>query len=370
MRVPGKVLAHRPSSSNVYLGSPSIERLPDGTLVVSFSPFGPGSTNNQALIFQSTDGGESWEQIATVIGQMWSKLFYHYGNLYLIGTDFRHYAPGHMNGRMIIRRSSDNGQTWTEPVDRSSGLLSDEDGYHTAPVPVIHAKGRLWKAFEFTPTRDRRTWQPFVISAPDDSDLLRRSSWFRTEQIDSWPGYQWIEGNVVETPTGDIVNLIRANDMNRENKRSGGDDTAAIIRVGKDRRSLGHDPAADRIHFPGGGTKFTIKRCSKSGRYLALVNPQDRDDIWRNRLCLSSSSDLRSWQIEHELLFHPDKDSHAFQYVDWTFDGDDIVYVSRTAFDDNESGAANAHDANYVTYHRLSKYINKLSKSRARHMLK
>ena len=94
--------------------------------------------------------------------------------------------------------------------------------------------------------------------------------------------------------------------------------------------------------------------------YLALVNPQGGDEIWRNRLCLTCSTDLRSWRIVHELLFHPDKDFHAFQYVDWAFDGDDLVYVSRTAFDDDETGAANAHDANYTTFHRLEAYTGKL----------
>ena len=39
----------------------------------------------------------------------------------------------------------------------------------------------------------------------------------------------------------------------------------------------------------------------------------------------------------------------AFQYIDWQFDGEDIIYISRTAYD----GAANFHDANRVTFHRV-----------------
>jgi hypothetical protein len=144
--------------------------------------------------------------------------------------------------------------------------------------------------------------------------------------------------------------------MRNEKKRSGGSDTAAMIHVSGDGISLTHDPDTDRIRFPGGGTKFTINRCPISGRYLSLVNPQDSDEVWRNRLCLTSSDDLRSWRIGCELLFHQDKERHAFQYVDWVFDGDDIVYVSRTAYDDDDTGAANAHDANYLTFHRLVDY--------------
>ena len=44
---------------------------------------------------------------------------------------------------------------------------------------------------------------------------------------------------------------------------------------------------------------------------------------------------------------------HAFQYIDWLFDGDDIVAVSRTAFDDDEGGACDFHNANYLTFHRF-----------------
>ncbi|MNF07207.1 hypothetical protein D3C80_2073400 [compost metagenome] len=55
-------------------------------------------------------------------------------------------------------------------------------------------------------------------------------------------------------------------------------------------------------------------------------------------------------------LSHEDPLRHAFQYIDWLFDGNDIVFVSRTAFDDAEGGAKAAHDANYLTFHRIEKF--------------
>jgi hypothetical protein len=65
---------------------------------------------------------------------------------------------------------------------------------------------------------------------------------------------------------------------------------------------------------------------------------------------------LRNWRVESVLLYHPDRESHAFQYIDWLFDGDDIIAVSRTAYDDNLGGAHRAHDANYMTFHRIKKF--------------
>ena len=43
--------------------------------------------------------------------------------------------------------------------------------------------------------------------------------------------------------------------------------------------------------------------------------------------------------------------------VNWQFDGDDIVYVLRTAYD----GAANSHDANRITSHKISGFRTLLS---------
>ena len=71
---------------------------------------------------------------------------------------------------------------------------------------------------------------------------------------------------------------------------------------------------------------------------------------------LSASRDLLRWRIVSELLHHPDPARHAFQYVDWVFDGDDIVYLSRTAYDDGHGGAHRAHDANFTTFHRIPQF--------------
>ena len=56
------------------------------------------------------------------------------------------------------------------------------------------------------------------------------------------------------------------------------------------------------------------------------------------------------------LLKHPDSAKHGFQYVDWLFDGADIIAACRTAFDDDEGGAHNFHDANYLTFHRIANF--------------
>ena len=351
--VPGVVVNHTPAARRQYNGCPSLAVLPNGDYVASHSLFGPGATNTDSFVYRSGDGGRSWQRIAEVHGQIWSKLFVHRGALYMIGTDHCDRYGGRLNGRMVIRRSIDGGATWSDARDTGSGLLSDDDGYHTAAVALVEHRGRIWKAMEFAPEPDRKTWQAFVISAPADADLLDRDNWTFSERLSHlWSRNQWIEGNIVVTPGGELCNVLRQ-DQSPERFATGASERAVVVQVSADGTRLSHDRATGTVPFSGANTKFTINRDPVSGCYLALVNPQERPADYRNRLVLSASRDLREWRVVSELLSHPDPAAHAFQYVDWVIDGDDIIYLSRTAYEDGQGGARRAHDANYTTFHRL-----------------
>jgi hypothetical protein len=106
---------------------------------------------------------------------------------------------------------------------------------------------------------------------------------------------------------------------------------------------------------------FTVHFDAHTNTYLALVNPQRNPEKWRNTLSLAASPDLRQWHLCTQLLNYPDPYFHAFQYVDWDFDGEDIVYLPRTAHDDGLGGAHRAHDANYCTFHRLERFRQHLA---------
>jgi hypothetical protein len=126
-------------------------------------------------------------------------------------------------------------------------------------------------------------------------------------------------------------------------------------------RRLSFDPERGLITLPGAHTKFTIRRDSGSGKYLTLSNGV-RDSARpsnRSALAMYASPDLRHWTHCLTLLEDDSQTSIeaaaarvGFQYVDWAFDGEDIVYLVRTAY----SGAHNYHDANRITFHRLHDY--------------
>ena len=360
--VPGIVVHHIPQSSGVFIGSPSLAVLPNGDYVASHDEFGPQSsefTKAVSHVFRSADRGQSWCRIATIHGQFWSTLFVHRGALYLVGTDRHH-------GNVIIRQSMDGGVTWTSPTNSVTGLLRDNGEYHCAPVPVIEHQGRLWRAIERRqpPRGWGITYGACMMSVPSTADLLKADNWTFSNFLPGNTNWLegafngWLEGNAVVTRNGNVLDILRVDTASYPEK-------AARVNVTPDGKLATFEPARGFIHFPGGAKKFTIRFDAKSGQYWSLTTSgldqprtTSRPAALRNSLVLTCSSDLTHWTIRRMLLSHPDSVRHGFQYVDWLFDGDDIIAVCRTAYEDDQGGAHNYHDANFLTFHRWRNFRN------------
>lgn len=321
-----------------------------------------GTLPQMQVVYRSTNRGATWDEVAEFPGQ-WSNLFLDGNQLYAMGTTAQ-------NGAMVIRRSSDGGLTWTNPTNANNGLLRS-GGHSTGPMPVVVHQGRIWRGFEDLGGGGAwpQQFRSFLISAPVGSDLLKSSNWTETPTIPSSPTWLdskfngWLEGNAVVTPDGELATILRAN------TKASIPEQAAIIVHSADGASSTFDPAgrpaenpADKsgfIPFPGGAKKFTIRRDPVSGDYWSLVNTvlpawQSTDPIYiRNAVSLLRSSDLVHWETRCHLLFHPDSVYHAFQYLDWQFDGNDLVALSRTSWQ-----GKTYHDANFITFHRIAGFRN------------
>lgn len=362
VKVPGVIVNYIPASTKIYIGSPSICILPNGDYIASHDHFGPGSTEfTQGLttVYKSSDRGKSWKKISEIHGQFWSNLFVHKNVLYIMG-------PSKHHGNLIIRRSTDNGMTWSEAADSTTGLLRAGE-YHTAPVPMVIHNGRLWRAIEYAKsftTEWGKRYSAMVISAPLEADLLNAASWTATNFLPCDTTYldgkfrAWLEGNAVVTPEGKVVDFLRVATSEK------GRDLAAIVNISDDGLTASFDPSEGFIDFVGGARKFSIRYDEKSKLYWTIANMitdghSDMDaGAVRNKLVLESSSDLKNWKINKVLLYNPDVKKHGFQYVDWQFDGQDIIFLSRTAFDDQFGGADSYHNANYLTFHRIKNFRN------------
>ncbi|MBN2308354.1 MAG: exo-alpha-sialidase, partial [Candidatus Hydrogenedentes bacterium] len=326
-------------SKGVYVGSPSIARLPDGRFVASHDLFGCGSYDF-SRVFRSADGGATWQHVADVEQAFWGTLFVHRGTLYLIACSERF-------GDIVLHASKDGGETWQRPAVLASGE------YHKAPVPVTHHDGRLWCCVEL---HDCPGWSAVALSVPEDADLMAPANWtvsaplgYSAEwQPEGWnPQHAHIsEGNAVVDPAGNLLDILRYNPPPHSGK-------AVVLDIAPDGRTL---QFSHLMELNGSLTKFTIRRHPDTGVYWALVNrvPEPRDGLWavRNILTLVRSDDLEEWTPVYDVLRDDRKTAPqytGFQYIDWLFDGDDIVFVSRTAY----NGAHTFHDANHLTFHRI-----------------
>ena len=350
---PGVVIHHTPASSGTYIGSPSICILPNGDYLASHDLFGPESNEHvraTGRLYRSSDKGVTWKHERDFDGFFWTNLFVHRGNVHTLGTDKHH-------GQLVIRRSADDGKTWTGPVVVAEGQ------WHTAPMPVIEHDGRLWRGVEDAHSAEKwgDRYRARMISVPAGGDLLDPASWTISNALPrdtSWLDGRfaaWLEGNAVVTPEGGIVDILRVAVPDFPDK-------AAIVRISGDGRTATFDPGRDFIDFSGGSTKFEIRKDPAGPGYWALANiiPERHASgppaAVRNTLALVHSGDLRTWETRCVLVYHPDVVHHGFQYPAWQFDGDDLIAAVRTAWDDESGGAHRAHDANFLTFHRWKSF--------------
>ncbi|MBD3181775.1 exo-alpha-sialidase [Candidatus Poribacteria bacterium] len=358
-------------ATKTYLGSPSIIRLDNGSLLGTHDYFGPGCPKNYegeeglTSVYRSDDDGKTWVNVTHIMNAFWGNLFKHKGSVYLLSSSQQY-------GSIVTRRSDDNGNTWTHPADGKTGLLfkggpfRNPPNYHCAPMPMLYKDGRIYRAFEdCTPCNWGIGFQSSVISVDEDADLLNAENWTISNKLPYDPGWTpkewgkvtrpgWLEGNVVETPDGEIWNILRFNSTPVVDK-------AAIVKVFDEGKKISFDPETGFIDFPGGMTKFSIRRDPVTNLYLTLSN-NNTDPKWpsqRNVLSLHVSKDLIHWKHVKTLLKDDQDISYedsmkytGFQYVDWQFDGDDIIYMVRMAY----GGAHNFHDANRMTFHKLENF--------------
>ncbi|TYR37533.1 exo-alpha-sialidase [Sphingobacterium phlebotomi] len=354
------------------VASPGIVILSNGNYLISHD-FDRGTS-----IHVSKNKGKTWKQLSKVSPLIWANIFEHKGDVYLMGT-----TKGW--GDIVIYKSRDNGKTWSVPVDEHTGILA-QGLFHTGPVPIVKHRGKIWRAYEeaFDP-ENRRDFHALAIAADEDADLLKASSWKRTNSIrfeEKWLNAKrpnWLEGNLVVTPDGKLVDFMRLEtwtgkgvEYEIEGAAEGKtrNEIAAIIDIDdKNVKMEFRNERRNFVHFPGAETKFTIRYDSVSKQYWTITNKissfKDTEETYngnwhqRNVLILMSSKDLHHWEIRKKILRYNEGahlrtwDTFGFQYIDWVFDDRDIIFASRTSW-----YGFRYHDANMITFHRVEDFRN------------
>lgn len=332
------------------LCSPSLVKLPGGALLASMDVFQSAHPQKLTLIFRSLDGGKTWRYLSELFPCFWGKLFVHGGALYMLACSTEY-------GDLLIGRSDDGGRTFGEPrvLLRGGGGKNGEPGVHKNPQPLVAFNGRLWGTLEWG-SWGRGYHAAMVMSAPLGADLLSPESWAFSEPVkysEAWPGVPagpstgCIEGCLAEIG-GTLYNVMRY-DMSKLSRKWG---LAVAFRVDTERPEapLVYDHC---IEFPGSHTKFVLLRHPKNGRFYSLVTrvTSDEEAGRRNLLSLIRSEDGEHWELDRDVMDCRDQDPAkvGFQYTDMIAEGDEILFLCRTAM----NGAANFHDANYSVFGRL-----------------
>ncbi len=355
---PGTLIAKSYGLRTRNVGNPSIMRLDDGSYFVNCT--GPDPDGNTC--FRSRDKGKTWSKVSNPEFMNFSKVFAKDGYLYELGV------RNGVRGDLVIRKSADEGATWSGMETLFAG------NYHGAPTPFVEHRGRLWHAMGVK--NDDEMMGILMMSMPTSADPMKSDSWTVSNTLTgdkSWiannPDHvfnQWQEGCVVKAPDNTLKIVTRIDD-------SRSNDIMALISV-EDENTISFDPSKDFHIMPGAGKKFTILYDEPSGKYWTVSTPVFDEDrtrthagwysekilpiFLRSRLALCSSPDLKEWKMEKVVISSNNCFFHGFQYVDWIFDGDDIVAVSRTAFSENRGLPNRQHDANMLTFHRLTDFRN------------
>ncbi len=324
------------SHSGKYLCSPCIVKTPSGNLIASMDLFKGNGAQNVSVLFMSTDGGETWEYLTDLMPCFWGSLFMHRGKLWMIGMSCEY-------GDLLIGYSEDEGKTWSEPSvllrGASVGVTCPYGGPHRAPVPVIESHGRLWTAFEYGGWHVKNGFSNMVISADANSDISNPENWNITEAVNVSPegGVKAtsIEGNVVETPNGELINFLRY-----------APEKATVFTI--DNTSPDSPLEYDGIRdFPMAHTKFEIRKHS-DGIYYSVGNTFPA----RTRASIYKSANLKDWDFVADVADynHLNPEKVGFQYPAFIFEGNDMLICVRTAF----NLANNFHDANYMLFFRVA----------------
>ena len=339
--VPGKIVCYLHPEDDIfsfagqYPCSPSIVRLPCGALLTSNDYYKKEYPQNYTTIFRSDDNGENWYYVTDLMPSFWGKLFYHNCALYMLAMSTEY-------GDLLIGKSDDEGKTWTAPVTLMRGSCNPHfNGLHKAPMRIETSCGRLWTAVDFG-SWPQKSFGNSLFSCPVDKNLLNVDNWICTGFLlhDKTIPYGEnlmgaIEGNAITTPDGMIANILR-------------------YTTGKAKMLLTDPSKPDEmptfsgiIDFPVAHTKFEILR-HKSGKYYVVGNTPPM----RNRLSLYSSTNLKDWVFEKDLIDYTDLDNQkvAFQYPSAILEDDTLIVLSRTAF----NNAATWHNSNYITLHKYT----------------
>jgi hypothetical protein len=395
--------------ANIYCYTPGLAVCPNGRLIATME-LGARKTSpkpklpkavkgsGRAMVFTSDDRGKAWTY-RTNYHMTFGRPFVAGKSLYILGE----------RGDLVIIRSDDWGETWSEAVQLTEGHI-----WHQSACNVHYARGCVYLVMERRkPDRKDGSWgvselAPVLMRAKVGDDLLKRESWTFASDLHFCDAVSdrklegfgipffnafypfptlpalfrgcapigWLETNVVQfvdpdhtwfDPSGHTFHLwMRAH--------TGMTNLAALCKVvekedGSMQTQLETVPSGKKCVYvpcPGGQMRFHILYDEKTKLYWLLSSqstdsmtrpdrlPGDRyglPDNERHRLQLHFSKNCVDWCFAGLVAVgaSPRESRH---YASMVINGDDLHILSRSG----DARAANAHNGNIITFHTIPNF--------------
>jgi hypothetical protein len=380
-----------------YTCSPGLCVCPNGRLVATGGLRGPlvekedGHLNtayHYGKVFVSDDRGETWRHIVDYP--------YRHARPFMAGDSL--YILGH-EGDLMVMRSDDLGETWSEPVKLTEGKK-----WHQAPCNVWYANGCVYLVME-QQVHNIYLWQPSVLApvlmrAKIGDDLTKLESWTFAEaqafcdavDVDAikYAGMPmlrepsgksfdaktelngpmgWLEANVVQVmdskhwwydASGKTFHVFMRYHW-------GGTGYAALLKVveqgaepgtGSMKTMFETMPSGEEVMFlpmPVGHLKFHMLYDEQTRLYW-LLGSQAKDNVMaydRERLVLYFSKNLMGWCFAG-LVSQGASWRESRSYASMVVDGEDLQILSRSGSPEAKS----AHDGDLITFHTVRNFRN------------